>query len=583
MKRNVKTLPRERQILFNRTMKKLDSEYDDAAGMLGLSEPSHGVRVSAHYALGLFARGEAGDRERGRKVLSAILDLQMKASEEDIYYGVFKQRDNQPDPPAEPYPGPHIDKYARYWLDRWQETVQNRFLQSLGGRGFTKEQLFLIKKDLKSAVVKTIPVVWDTYDPNWREFIGCIFAMILTWFEDGLSAELIIRMKEAMNKAVTGSARRYEQQICPMNTNIELMHIFICGFYGGLLGEEKFSRHSLCAAKAFLERYQEFHSVSEFNSPTYYGVDLMCAALLKQLSPQEELKRMGESLEEGIWKDLADFYNPVLRNICPPFSRSYEMDMAVHTSIPVLLYLGLGAEAFPLPAVNSETAGDIDFALLGTAIPSEIRESLIHFGGNRQITRQYRELIERGDPDNNSPLCTARAWIEENYMLGGMKGSRNTSGQLRAAAAYWKAPDGSVSYLALLRRAPGERENTHYRTVYLNTSVDQNRMDIDVTFEVEQDMELYFEIAGSGMRTASIDGRNWVFPGMTVYVESDSPVPEIRMEENRAEIVYAYSWTKRENPTMKFRLTFEPQKMAGKPACTAKDTAGEGTGSEETG
>ena len=39
-------------------------------------------------------------------------------------------------------------------------------------------------------------------------------------------------MDAAMERTVEGSLARYLDYVCPMNTNIELMHILICAFFG---------------------------------------------------------------------------------------------------------------------------------------------------------------------------------------------------------------------------------------------------------------------------------------------------------------------------------------------------------------
>ena len=46
------------------------------------------------------------------------------------------------------------------------------------------------------------PVVWETYDPNWREFIFAIFALILEEFDQLLPASTVARMESAAREGL---------------------------------------------------------------------------------------------------------------------------------------------------------------------------------------------------------------------------------------------------------------------------------------------------------------------------------------------------------------------------------------------
>ena len=187
-----------------------------------------------------------------------------------------------------------------------------------------------------------------------------------------------------------------------------------------------------------------------------------------------------------------------------------------------------------------------------------MKDRLAAFSGERQVETRFRELMERGCPGDDSSVCVAEAFLAENYMLGALRGSRNTSGQLRSAAAFWKAPDGSVSNFVLLRREPGEKCE-HVRTVYFNNRVRKNHMEIQVTWELERDMELFFAIAGCGLSEDMIAADCWRLPGMTVHVNADGRTPEVRRSTDGLEVVYPYRWRDVSARSMRFQLDFEPQ------------------------
>lgn len=549
---------REQKWLFDETMARMDAQYDEACGLLEDRAQGHGVRASSHYAVGLLARGTEADRKRAQTVLHAILSMQFESRPEDVFYGVFRRNDREEQPPCEPFPGTHFTAYSRYYLDKWQERIQELFGRSLGEEGYTAEEIRKIKRLYQRAALSTVPVIWKDFDPNWREFIGVDFALILQFFSEELDGELIREMDAAMERTVEGSLARYLDYVCPMNTNIELMHILICAFFGERWGRQDLISHAVEVGRSFEERYLEFHSVSEYNSTTYYSVDLMALSAMRQLDVAPELAEMAARLEAGIWEDIAVMYHPGLKNLSGPFSRGYETDMRLHSLIPALLYLGLGEEKQEKPGFNCELAGNLAVALLGTRIPEQVKGHLAAFSGERQVETRFRELMERGCPGDDSSVCVAEAFLAENYMLGALRGSRNTSGQLRSAAAFWKAPDGSVSNFVLLRREPGEKCE-HVRTVYFNNRVRKNHMEIQVTWELERDMELFFAIAGCGLSEDMIAADCWRLPGMTVHVNADGRTPEVRRSTDGLEVVYPYRWRDVSARSMRFQLDFEPQ------------------------
>ena len=556
---------REREWLLQETMKRLDEQYDAACKMLGNDREGHGVRVSAHYAVGLLARGGSRDRKRAEEILERLLELQFKGDSEDAFYGGFPRNDREGQPPSEPFPGKEFTAVHRYYLEKWQETIEEKFRGRLADSGYDNAQVKQICACYWQAVTETVPVVWRGFDPNWREFIGTDIAMILAFYEEDLESGLVWKLEQALERAVTGSLTRYHDHVCPMNTNIEMMHVLICAYLGERRKDGALLAHAVKAAQRLKTAYLEFHSVSEYNSSTYYSVDLMALSAWKRILKNEELRETASFLEAGIWKDITVMYHPLLKNLCGPFSRSYEMDMSLHSLLPALLYLGLGEEVQEKPAFNCELAGNIAIALLGTRIPEECREALSEFQGERQVETCFRELMERSHPQDDTSVCTASAWIGKNHMLGALRGSRNTSGQLRSATAYWKAPDGSVTNLALLRREPGENCE-HLRTVFFHNKVVKDHMEINVSWDVQRDLELVFAVMGEGLKPEMFEENLWKLPGMTVCIKAVGDQRKIQEIEGGMEVIYSYPWKKEERESRaKFRLDFLPEDRGEKP------------------
>ncbi|MBM3212628.1 hypothetical protein FJZ33_10435, partial [Candidatus Poribacteria bacterium] len=74
-------------------------------------------------------------------------------------------------------------------------------------------------------------------------------------------------------------------------------------------------------------------TVSEFNSPTYYGVDIAPLAQIANYTKNEEYKIKAMILEERLWLDLATRYNPNIGQLAGPFSRVYHDGLVGATSI----------------------------------------------------------------------------------------------------------------------------------------------------------------------------------------------------------------------------------------------------------
>lgn len=550
-------LTKEQQWLLAQADRVLSQKYDPDVAMLRSDEGDYDVHASAQYALIRFWRGDSAEACR---ILQTVLDAQFPTRDkQEPFYGAFRKRRGEAQPAVDSGFFEVFNAQSRYRVDVWQEKIGNDFRKGLIRQGFSPEQTAVVERELGQAVLKTVPVIWKAYDPNFREFIGCCLALAMELFGDQIPQDLEDRILETMERAVEGSVIRRQRDVHPMNTNIELMHIFTCDYFGARLDRQDFCRHGMEIARDFEEAYLVNHSVAEFNSPTYYCVDLRTLALCRRFAPDRSIRAFGERMEAALWENLAQFFNPALQNVCGPFSRNYAMDMRLDTTIGALLYMVLGEERAPVPPVdeNSEIFGYPISVLAGTRAPEHLLPALREHLQDRQVQASFRELIERGAPGKNAPLCTATAWIQRDYMIGALSGSKNTSGQLRAATAYWRAPDGSVSSMCLLRRGLGEGCE-HYRTIYLNAQARRGEMDISVRFDVTRDMELFFELLGDNIVPRMISPQLWELPGMRVRVKTQTPLSGVKPCPGGVQVCYRYDSTTGEGRTMEFRLQFEP-------------------------
>ncbi|WP_246061847.1 hypothetical protein [Paenibacillus oralis] len=518
----------------------MDIHYDEEMHMLWNVEDGggkrHSTRGSAHYAVGLLIRNGAGDLERACAVLNKVLEMQLDRPDE-IYHGTFKTSPEAAEPPAGSFPWKSFGPGFAYYMARTLEAISAKLADELGaGNG----QWRRVEEVFANAARQVLPTVWQTYDPNWREFIASAFAAILEHFEQQLPGELVIRMDEAMKKAVAGSIDRRLSDVVPMNTNIELMHLFIVHYYGCRYGNEAWIRHADREAARFLEAFAEFGTLAEFNSTTYYGVDLTVLGMIRKYARTEKFKAMGRTVEQGLWENIALFYNPHLENMAGPFARAYEMEMTAHSSLGVFLYLAFGESFKHLAGVNCETGHDPMIALVGADVPEHVKPMLLAHKEDRLVTRRFRELCERDQPGENRFVCTATAWIERNLMIGALTGSRNTNGQLHPATIHWRNDSGGRYYLRLIRREPEGGWNTHLRGYYVDAEASRGKLTAAVTLATGKALDVCFEVCGPGVSAAGITPAKWVFPGLSIRVEANAPEPLVRERDGCVEIVYPY-------------------------------------------
>ena len=124
--------------------------------------------------------------------------------------------------------------------------------------------------------------VWRTrqgeteHDSNWREFIGCGLILILEAFPDRLPPDLVRDVQAALLRAAVGAARR---NVGASYTNIALMSALLLDYVGTQQGREDLQQAGREKAETIYELFCRHKTFNEYNSPTYYGTDLMALAL----------------------------------------------------------------------------------------------------------------------------------------------------------------------------------------------------------------------------------------------------------------------------------------------------------------
>ncbi|NMC20811.1 MAG: hypothetical protein GYA33_10370 [Thermogutta sp.] len=288
--------------------------------------------------------------------------------------------------------------------------------------------------------------VWRTrpgetdHDPNWREFVGCGLSLTQELFGNRLPEELNSAIAAALDRAAEGAAAR---RVAPSYTNIALMNAFLLDWVGNRHGREDLSRMGGERAAAVYRRFKDQGTFDEYNSPTYYGTDLMALSLWRQYASTSEMRNMGADMEAALWRDIAAFYHAGMKNLCGPYVRAYGVDMNSYCAL-VGLWMALTLDDPGLAPWPSDPAamhpgeriyGPI-FALIGSRVPDDALPHLRAFQGPRELERRFGNT-------------QARAVIRQDWMMGAAALARSWD-QHHPAVIHWIQPDtGSVRWLSL--------------------------------------------------------------------------------------------------------------------------------------
>jgi hypothetical protein len=449
-----------------------DHDWDTNAKFLVATETHPGtaaqtarhcsVRALSWYALGLFLRNGNTDNARAIDVLNVVLAQQYDEPGRP-WDGTFRVSPDQPEPPAD-------------------------------------------------------AAMWKDYDPNWREFVGTTFAMILEDFPDRVPQPMQRKLENSIARAVSGEI--LNARLKPTYTNPALMFGFLLDFAGVRTHRPEWVAQGAAWQTGIYTAFNRFGAFDEYNSPTYGGVDLYALGLWRSYGSTASMRDMGEKMEAALWRDLAAHYNANLKNLAGPFDRAYGMDMQSYVSVVgVALRLQLGEGLAPIPRLEqgADHSGDlwyaVHFAILGVRIPPDAMQHFRSFQGER--------LIEQRITDDR----VATAWIGKNAIYGGetthqSKGVDSHS-QFHPATVQWKLPNGKIAWIQLTQAPP------------IDVRADRSGLQISCTGDVT------FRIHAPGMEAADLQQSDWTLPGLAIHVTSDAGKFTLDQESDFVDVTYS--------------------------------------------
>ncbi|KAF2706867.1 hypothetical protein K504DRAFT_437848 [Pleomassaria siparia CBS 279.74] len=404
------------QSLLRESMNWMDMYYDADAGYLfSLSAQAltHETRASAWYASGLLARNEGDDAEQAAKIIRNVIDGQHKNISSQ-WFGDYQIYPEEPTVGTAQYP----------------------------------------------------PKIYNSWDPNWRGFVGTTFVLMLEEFPQLISYDLTQYMLESLYDTSIGDSYRVggvdTDNLYPAYSNPSIMRAFVTGWVGRKLNESNMTIAGENYATQVIDLFNRDNTLSEFNSGTYAGVSLFALTLWAKYMPESSVMGAnGGRMIQETWKSLASLYNANLKNVAGPWDRSYGFDMQRYLSILALqMWTLVGKSDAPIHPKPYAMGHKDDFAIgpliailapfHNTLVSNSTLSALTKFPGTHTV-----KTSAFSQPFDTYPR-NITAWLSPHLTIGAETFSENVIGgpatnpnSFNPAVVQWSRKDGTVGFLTL--------------------------------------------------------------------------------------------------------------------------------------
>ena len=253
--------------------------------------------------------------------------------------------DPQPPAPAAPVPPPDRQAVIRYAAESgegtWKKTSDPRAglssrelftyalaLAEAGEHPERFETLFAVAakmQDRDSASRGYGNFRWDWEHDRVIDFNAVEFCMqggAILWMRhrDRMPAAAKTCLREILQFGVEGCLRH---RVRPGYTNIALMNAENLILLGETLDMPKMADEGYSRLSGVVLNTWD-NGITEYGSPTYYGVDLDCLVLIEAFCTREQGRRQARALLELFWTDIALNYFPPSQRLAGPHSRDYD-------------------------------------------------------------------------------------------------------------------------------------------------------------------------------------------------------------------------------------------------------------------
>lgn len=203
------------------------------------------------------------------------------------------------------------------------------------------------------------PTIYNSWDPNWRGFVGTTFVLMLEEFPELIPHDTQARMMESLHNTTIGDSYRVggvdDDNLYPAYSNPSIMRAFVSGWVGRRTNESNMTAAGEMYATEVIDLFNRANTLSEFNSGTYAGVSLYALTMwAKYMDESSVMGQNGARMIQETWTSLGALYNANLKNVAGPWDRSYGFDMNRYLSILALqIWTLVGKDNAPINAKAS--------------------------------------------------------------------------------------------------------------------------------------------------------------------------------------------------------------------------------------
>ncbi|KAF3396507.1 hypothetical protein F1880_007338 [Penicillium rolfsii] len=413
-------LTQQSQQLLDQSMSLMDDIYDADASYLNyfyypLAAGAHETRSTVWYSVGLLQRNQGTDRDEAIKILKNVIGGQEK-NESVLWYGDYTVYPEQP---------------------------------TVGSPAYD-------------------PVIYNSWDPNWRGFIGTALILIYEEFGNLLPADVKHLVIESLYNNTIGDSYRVggvdNDNLYPAYSNAWLMRTVATSWMGHYLKDANMTSAGDADAQEFLDLFDRNHTLSEFNGPTYAGVSLYALTIAaKYLSHTTAvIGQHAERVIQDIWGYESQLWNPNMRNFAGPWDRSYGYDMNKYVAImSIWIWSLVGKEQVwqtKAPIWSMTHADDFEIAPL-IAVLSKFHKKLVPDAALKRLTSFSGEHTYHGHtyaPPADYEPRNITTWVSSNLTIGtdsfnqsNVGGYSKDSSSFSPSVVQWIRPGGSIGYFNL--------------------------------------------------------------------------------------------------------------------------------------
>ncbi|KAF1971597.1 hypothetical protein BU23DRAFT_600153 [Bimuria novae-zelandiae CBS 107.79] len=293
------------------------------------------------------------------------------------------------------------------------------------------------------------------FDAPWygTEFVGTQLVQVVEEFGQLLGSDLVAKIEDSLGVAAIGGMRRNGTSPKVDNlglyySNPAIMRALVVGWIGARRNNKALIDFANDQGTKLLQLFQlnGANTLSEYNSPGYYGIDTWALGAQLKYGPKDQtMTSSAKIILREMWTDMADHYNGYLGNFVGPYDRAYTRDMTQHSTALINFLWGMfGHSAIPL---TWKMEGDLLFDIVqGAAIalvietvksvvPTPVQEKLrgTFIGPSRYINKTIYDDLE------GKHSRTATSWISRELMIGGESfvESVNRGDQFVPAIVHW--------------------------------------------------------------------------------------------------------------------------------------------------